>query len=56
MAFETLAVAIIVLVIGWAIVTYVIPEPMKKVAWVILICIACLWVIMNIHGILHVHR
>lgn len=55
MSVETLAIAIIVLVIGAAVVKYVIPEPMKQVAWVVLICIACLWVIVHVHGILHIH-
>ena len=56
MTIETLVIALVFLVVGWAIVKYLIPAPFKIVGWVILAGIAVIWLVHNIHPLLHCCR
>ena len=53
MSIETLVVALIVFGCLWLLVTYIVPEPYKKVGIWILLGAAVIWVLTHIHALLH---
>jgi len=53
MTIETLVVACILLGIGYVIVRYLVPEPVKQIGYWILLGIAVVWVVTHLRALMH---